>query len=786
MAARAKTEFKDIPEDVRRMKLYPLLEAEDLFNVALTSKLDRALSKDSLEKSRIPALKKKKEQLKKLINQRTSDPVRRFERFYRDFPMLSVPPDMNAVNDQLELLGEQIKEFKAKRVPMEDLNITTREDWKQITRERLGRFFRGTREEMEDLLDREYDKFYAEQLAEAEDLFGEQTKDDIRQAEEKLKKKKEIERDKGCVASGKSGGGFWDNDDYIKWKKDYDEGNWGKKGYTGSGGWEQMLPFRHIFGLGKKSYREQERMGGGGNEPQSIEQYFKDKSYWAYPRQNPIMVLQGGADRASPPRSPNYPPPDYRPVSPDFPPPDYRPVSPDYPPPPSPPAAAADAAAPAAVEEEEEEDDDEEVQEQLKEVEKQLNKYETRNREGSFQVFKMSSSSDASIPNRLDFPTQVGFAFKPYTDGEIHIGIYFRGELVSEYFLEQDRHGYYDDAEKFVRKNPDFNRKHYTIVRKLFERLEESYLIPRLEERDDESALGEAEMSVINEGERFVGVSQYEDSDDNDFDDFPQRDDDYPRKGVQIVFQRNKRGSIQIGIYMNRKLAGEYIWNEGMTERKFVEKYSQDWSGMTELRDLVVKYKNLVYDADDAGRRAMFGDGKRRVGRGPSLTGVSDDKEIVEQELVEQDLAQQQLVQAQHQPQSSERFEQLLERANSLSENVLSNLTKKEARAVSGADEAFRNVVRNPAKKYHDFSTYIVYELVPYKHVNRIVYNKQDGEIEREKYRTIRYLDHKNNITDQGDLQRIPHKERNKFWWFMRKANTGESGKYRINPSEED
>jgi hypothetical protein len=283
--------FKDIPEDVRRVKLYPFLEAEDLFNVSSTSKRDSVLSKDALEKRRVPALEKKKEQLKKLINQKASNPVRRIERFYRDFPMISVPPDMDAVNDQLGRIGDQIKELKEMRFPEKDLNIITREDWKQTTRENLGRFFRGTREEMEDLLDREYEKYYAEKLAEAEDLLGEQTKDDIRQIEEKLKKEKELERDKGCVASGKSGGGFWDNDDYVKWKKDYDEGNWGKKGYTGSGGWEQMLPFRRMFGLGK-SYRELERMGSmsGG---QDVQQYFKDKSYWAYPRQNP-MVLQGG------------------------------------------------------------------------------------------------------------------------------------------------------------------------------------------------------------------------------------------------------------------------------------------------------------------------------------------------------------------------------------------------------------------------------------------------------------------------------------------------------------
>lgn len=663
MAARAKIEedpkkvyITDIPEDVRKNVIYPMLPAHDLFTTARLSKKEGALSKDVLEDSRLEALQTKRDQLFELIKQRDMENMLFYE---RKFPLIrSFPPDMDVVNDQLDRIVPTIKMLKGKKTPQFQRSLSI-------------------------------------------DYSGIVDSDGILLSQPPKKK----------------GGGFWDNDDYIKWKKDYDEGNWGKKGYTGSGGWSDMIPFRHQFGLGKKSYRELERMSGGGNEPQNVEQYFKDKSYWAY-RPYP-RDLQGGADRPSPPRSPDFPP--YRPQSPDFPPPSpssssgsspdypppspprpaspYRPRSPDHPPPQAAAAAAAAAVAAAPVGDEN----------KLKEVEKRLGNYSTRHTEGSVQVFKMASASDAddSIPDRLDFPTQVGFAFKPYNDGKIRIGIYFKGELVSDYVLEQDRYRDYDDVEKFIRKNPDFKRK-YDTVKKLFDRLEESYLIPRFEERDDDSALGEAEMFVINEGERFIGVSTYEDSDDNDFDDFPERDNDYPRKGVQIVLQRNKRGDTQIGIYMNRKLVGDYIWREGMTERKFVEEYSQDWSGMTELRELVVKYKNLAYDDDDAGRRAMFGDGKRRIG---------------------------------------------------------------------GSGEQPPNA--GPPPPNLRLANAVVYEFANQR-VVRIEYNEREQVISRQTFRSTKYLDANHRIIYQGGLQEVPDEERDVFWEAITEANRGREGKIEL------
>jgi hypothetical protein len=255
MAARAKIEedpkkvyIADIPEDVRKTVIYPMLGAQDLFRTALLSKKEGALSKDALEASRLEALQTKRQQLFELIKQRDMENMLFYE---KRFPLIrSIPPNMDVVNEQLERIVPTIKRLKEKPIPQ---------------------FQRSPSIDYSGILD----------------------SDGILLSEPPNKK----------------GGGFWDNDDYIKWKKDYDEGNWGKKGYTGSGGWSDMIPFRHIFGLGKKSYRELERMSGGGNEPQSVEQYFKDKSYWAYPRQN-TMVLQGGSGEQPPNAGP--PPPNLR------------------------------------------------------------------------------------------------------------------------------------------------------------------------------------------------------------------------------------------------------------------------------------------------------------------------------------------------------------------------------------------------------------------------------------------------------------------------------------------
>jgi hypothetical protein len=261
MAARAKTEYKDIPEDVKRVDLFPFLEGEDLFNVALVSKQASKLSKDALEKSRVPVLERKKQQVDQMIFDKDRY-SQRGRRFMREFPEVSrrgVAPDMDIVNDQLERIGKQIAELKAMRVQVDpyELQITPRAEWKAKQR---GFYIRLAPEVKDAYLNREYDKYYEDQRVRAERLMGDEVKERIGIVEKKLKKEKE-QRDDSCVASGKSGGASNIGSYRLPPPK--------AKGFSFFSPYEQDTSTGE-FKYGGRSYREQERMGsmsGCGSGP---------------------------------------------------------------------------------------------------------------------------------------------------------------------------------------------------------------------------------------------------------------------------------------------------------------------------------------------------------------------------------------------------------------------------------------------------------------------------------------------------------------------------------------